>query len=289
MIKDLVEPIEEDMTMKKVIITCSLGVVAVIVAIIFLWPKAERENKDWTVMDYAAMNPSQQESFRDSFDSYEDFEEWQNMQTEIELPWELDNRDPWDYTLEEYEALDPELKQMFTDSFPSIQGFEAWLEANQSTEEPPFPWELNGIAPKNYSMEAYEALNFEEKEAFKATFSSTEEFEAWLEQKNGSGEIQLPWVELGIDPKDYPYEDFEILTIEQRDAFVAAFPSLEEFEAWLAASKPIEDTGNFLDNKPVEEYTWEEFEALSLDEKNAFMESFASDEQFEAWMDEVKP
>lgn len=274
--------------MKKLIIICSLGMV-VILAVMFLWPKPEQENGDWTVMDYNAMTPSQQESFRNSFDSHEDFLEWQSMQTERALPWELENRDPADYSFEEYDALDPELKQLFTDSFLSLQGFEAWLAANQPGEVLLLPWELNGVVPREYTLEDYEALSLREKEAFKATFSSTEAFEAWLSQKTGVDEIIHPWAEQGVDPKDYPYEEFALLTAEQKNAFIAAFPSLEEFEAWLSASKPAEDTGGLQDSKPVEEYTWDEFEALSVDEKNAFIERFPSIEQFEAWMDEVKP
>ncbi len=210
-----------------------------------------------------------------------------DISTEV-LPWEAEGVDPSDYTLEEYEALSHYQKECFTATFASIEEFEAWLESVQPTETP-LPWQTGGIKPENYTIEAYEALSMKQKEAFKDYFSSIEAFEAWLEEKMGMELILCPWESEGVSPESYTYSQYEALSVEQKEAFIATFADLESFENWLYSVEPTESTSEETKGKPIEEYTWEEFNALSTDEKNAFIERFDSVEAFEAWMDEVQP
>lgn len=205
-----------------------------------------------------------------------------------DLPWEIDGKNPEDYTLEEYEALSEYQKECFTASFPSIRKFEDWL-ASVQPQELPYPWEIEGIRPEDYSFQAYEALTMAQKEAFKNSFGSIPAFETWLEANREQEEILRPWETEGISPTEYTYSQFQSLTVEQKEAFIATFSDPEAFETWLSSVEPKDEHESNSPDKPVEEYTWEEFEALSTEEKNAFIEKFASVESFETWMEEVKP
>ena len=87
----------------------------------------------------------------------------------------------------------------------------------------------------------------------------------------------------------YTWTEFEALSVEEKDAFIDMFESAEAFEEWMNRAKqeliekPWENGG-----RPVNEYTWAEFEALSVEQKDAFFDAFDSVEAFENWMEEAK-
>lgn len=99
--------------------------------------------------------------------------------------------------------------------------------------------------------------------------------------------ISVPWDSFGSKkPKDYTWEEFEALTAEQSIAF-QNYLGESGFEAWMQEAQnqitipvPWEEDGA----KQPEDYTWEEFEALTPEQSIAFQNSFDSFEDFDAWM-----
>lgn len=151
-----------------------------------------------------------------------------------------------------------------------------------------------GTSQKEYTWSEFEELSPEEQDAYFDTFSSSEAFEEWMReaQQEEQAQIEKPWENDGKSVSEYTWEEFEALSLELKDAFFEAFESVEDFEAWMnnaqqeepaQIEEPWENGG-----KPVSEYTWAEFEALSLEQKDAFFEAFESVEAFEVWMNSAQ-
>ena len=139
-----------------------------------------------------------------------------------------------------------------------------------------------------YTWAEFEALSVEEKDAFIDMFESADAFEEWMNRAKQE-QIEQPWGNGGKLVNEYTWAEFEALSVEQKDAFVNMFESAEAFEEWMNRVKqeqieqPWENGG-----RPVNEYTWAEFEALSVEQKDAFFDAFESVEAFEKWMEEAK-
>lgn len=91
----------------------------------------------------------------------------------------------------------------------------------------------------------------------------------------------------------YTWEEYQALSLEEQDAFFQKFDSVDAFEAWMDAVKPVDTTALELEwnksGKEPNEYTWEEYQALTAWEQDAFFAWFESENEFTAWMDAVKP
>ena len=96
--------------------------------------------------------------------------------------------------------------------------------------------------------------------------------------------LSLPWEDGSKLPEDYTYEEFEKLTAEQQLAFQKTFESPEDFNSWLlnAEKARVEVPWDNGGKQPVD-YTWEEFEALSDEQKMVFQNSFEDNKDFEEW------
>ena len=100
----------------------------------------------------------------------------------------------------------------------------------------------------------------------------------------------VPWENGGKQPSEYTWEEFQALSGAEQEVFIESFQSAEAFEEWSnnaisAVNKfPWENGG-----KQPSEYTWEEFQALSGVEQEAFVESFSSTDAFEKWENSVMP
>lgn len=168
---------------------------------------------------------------------------------------------------------------------------------------PAMPWEAEGaVQPADYTWADYEALSPQEKEAFFDAFSSVEAFDAWMQaahpEENTEAEpseapVLLPWeAEGAVQPEDYTWADYNALDPQAKEVFFDAFGSVEAFDAWLQANEPQEETQAddmvqlpWLEGgKHPVEYTWEEYEALTPAQKEAFFDAFATVEDFEIWM-----
>lgn len=101
--------------------------------------------------------------------------------------------------------------------------------------------------------------------------------------ETGYLEALMPWEYDGKDPEDYTWDEYENLSTAEQEAFFESFDSVKAFERWMdkvleALELPWENGG-----KQPEDYSWEEYEALSADQQEAFKESFFSDASFRAW------
>lgn len=139
------------------------------------------------------------------------------------------------------------------------------------------------------TWEEFENMTAEEQIAFQNSFPNEAAFDAWFQ----SVQIirpEMPWDNNSKQPDDYTWEEFEALTAEQQIAFQNSFEDWKGFEQWMDRAQYVElvlpwDNGG----KQPEEYTWEEFEALSVELQMAFQESFDSFEAFDSWMQCVAP
>ncbi|MBR5310949.1 MAG: hypothetical protein IKU42_07485 [Oscillospiraceae bacterium] len=190
------------------------------------------------------------------------------------------------YTWEKFEALSPEEQMEFKNSFRNEKAFEKWLDEVQSTDIY-LPWENGGKKPKDYTWEEFEALTAEQQIAFQNSFKKFEKFEKWMEEATEI-KVNLPWENDNKKPEEYTWEEFEALTAEQQMAFQNSFKNFEEFDKWLKKVNPeeikIEENPSVNWTKPINEYTWEEFEAMTSEEQIVFQNSFESFEDFEEWM-----
>lgn len=156
-------------------------------------------------------------------------------------------------------------------------------------EEPTvaIPWEEKGAKqPADYSFEEFNALSQAQKDAFIATFQSTEEFNNWADAAQS---VTLPWEVSGAkQPKDYTFEEFDALSQSQKNAFIAAFQSTEEFNKWADAAQTGDLPWKQPGAKQPKDYTYEEFNQLSDNQKLQFIAEFESREAFEEWMDALQ-
>lgn len=102
--------------------------------------------------------------------------------------------------------------------------------------------------------------------------------------------VQTPWNEGGKPPSEYTWAEYEALSDLQKEAFYESFASAEEFDLWLTAAGGVtvpEETPPELpwekEEKQPQDYTWEEYEGLDPEVKDAFFESFAASDDFDQW------
>jgi hypothetical protein len=107
--------------------------------------------------------------------------------------------------------------------------------------------------------------------------------------KKAQGQMSSnPWEKPGAkQPADYTWEEFEALTGAQQMAF-QDYLGEKGFEEWLnrvqnqTEKNPWEEPGT----KQPQDYTYEEFEALTAAQQMAFQD-YLGEEAFEAWLNRV--
>ncbi len=251
--------------------------------------------------EYQSMNNEQKDQLFDRFDSLEAFEAWkesvQPKETEPDFQWHQSGKQPIEYTWEEYSRLTPEQQEAFFRWFSSVVEFETWKNQAQSaatTATNPV-WSDSLKQPDQYTWKEYQALSPEEQDAFFFWFGSQEAFEAWMNAAKPAETkpSELTWDIPGKDPKEYTWGDYLALSPEKQEAFFQWFGSVEAFEAWMHSVKPVETQPEEKNwdkpGKTPDQYTWEEYQALSPEDQDAFFLWFGSVKTFEDWMDSVKP
>ena len=189
----------------------------------------------------------------------------------------------------------------------------------ESEERPKYPWELGGKQPSEYTWEEYLALSSELKDAFLKNFSDARAYENWRdnalkiyneggdttppdeeweEPTQESPKLDIPWEKSGAkQPSEYTWGEFQVLSPELQMAFQNWFTSVEEFNNWMKRAQggngSIEPEiptypWDMPDTKKPDQYTWEEYEALTSDQQMAFQNWFASIDEFESWMQNVQ-
>ena len=108
-----------------------------------------------------------------------------------------------------------------------------------------------------------------------------------------TAEDVLPWEKGGKQPEEYTWAEYEVLTVPQKEAFFDSFENSGEFDAWLSRvseSEPVSEYEKMpweSGGKQPEEYTWAEYEALTVPQKEAFFDSFESAGAFHEWENRV--
>ena len=254
------------------------------------WEKpGAKQPADYTWEEFAALTSDQQMAFQ-NYLGEAGFEAWlAKVQGELEkYPWEVPGaKQPEDYTWAEYEALTAD-QQMAFQNFLGAAGFEAWMQSVKE-QTAANPWETPGAKqPADYTWEEFEALTEAQQIAFQKYLGEAG-FEAWLNKVQGQEQPAAnPWEVSGAkQPADYTWAEFEDLTAAQQMAF-QNYLGAEGFEAWLnrvqnqTEQNPWEEPGA----KKPEDYTYEEFEALTGAQQIAF-QNYLGEAGFEAWLNRV--
>ena len=262
------------------------------------WDESGKCPDAYTWEEYQRLTGEERDAFVNWFESAAAFEAWlesvkSTESTEAAPEWGKQEKLPSAYAWAEFQALTSEEKDTFFAWFGSLEAFEAWMNSVKPTQptEPTPEWNKPGKLPNEYTWEEYQQLTKEEQDVFFHWFESVADFEAWMEkaQTEAPAEPAPEWNKPGKLPNKYTWEEYQVLTPEEQDAFFHWFGSINAFEAWMDSVKPTEPTESAAGwNKPGKlpnEYTWEEYQALTPEEQDAFFLWFGSVEAFEAWMD----
>lgn len=255
--------------------------------------KKEQPTSDYTWEDFNSMSNEEKDAFYERFETEEDFEKWkdsvQPTETEYDFQWNEPGKAPNEYTWEEYQTLTPEKQEAFYQWFESVTDFEAWMESAKIPEDPTPVWDKSGKTPSEYTLEEYQSLSPEEQDAFYQWFASEDEFMSWLNDAmpEPEEEEEPDWEKT---PQDYTWEEYQSLTPQEQEVFYHWFGSVEEFEVWMNEVKPVETMPESWDKpgKNPDEYTWDEYQALTPEEQDLFYLWFATLDDFEAWMTEAQ-
>jgi hypothetical protein len=241
-----------------------------------------KQPEDYTWEEYTALTEAQKEAFQEYLGA-DSYVEW--MEKALQLgayPWEeTAAKQPGKYTWEDYVALTEDQQAAFQDHLGE-ESMKAWLRKIAD-----IPWdEPKAKQPEDYTLEEYENLEDPQQLAFRV-WLGVEEFEAWLAEAQLPKEAN-PWEKPGAkQPKDYTWEEFAALTVNQQMAF-QNYLGEDGFEAWLDKVQgelekyPWEKPGA----KQPADYTWEEFEALTAGQQMAFQKYLGPD-AFDAWLNRV--
>ena len=257
------------------------------VAVIMPWEEeGAKAPKDYTMEEYESLTAEQQKAFQ-KYLGTAGFTAWLE-QTEAGVnPWDLpDAKQPEDYSWDEYEAMTEAQKKAFMEHLGPY-GLEAWLNKvqNQTAE---YPWgEYGAKQPKDYNLSEYESLTEEQQQVFEDHLG-TVGFQEWLESIQGQ-KITYPWEESGAkQPGDYTWEEYTGLTESLKVAF-QEYLGADSFGAWIKKVFQQDDAPNWdaSGTKKPQDYTWEEFSALSTEQQMAFQNHLGA-EAFEAWLSQAQ-
>ena len=247
------------------------------------WDEAgAKQPEEYSWAEYEALSTAHQIAFQ-HYLGLDDFSTWMASVQREATPWdEAGSKQPADYTWEEFEALTAAHQMLFQYDL-GTEGFDKWLNSVQNPTEAK-PWEKSGAKqPEDYTMKEFERLTAAQQMAFQNVLGE-DGFEKWMNQAQNQGEMN-PWEKSGAkQPADYTLKEFERLTAAQQMAFQNALGA-DGFEEWINQAQnqkeinPWERSGA----KQPEDYTWEEFEALTAAQQMAF-QNYLGSEAFEAWL-----
>ena len=247
------------------------------------WDKpGAKHPQNYTWEEYEALTKAQQKAFRE-FLGTRGFEAWLERVLKETNPWEeAGAKQPMDYTWEEYAALTESQKQAFQE-YLGARGFEDWMQ-NALQGEQKNPWEASGAKqPKDYTWEEFHALHDAQQAAFQEALG-TDGFKAWIMRA-----VDVPWTKPGAkQPEEYTWKEYEDLTEPQQLAFRTHL-GIDGFEEWrIKAQTPVEEIPwEKPGAKQPKDYTWEEFEALTIGQQMAF-QKYLGEAGFEAWLNKVQ-
>ena len=228
----------------------------------------------------------------------------------------VSQKKPEEYTWEEYCALPADEQVLFPDRFESMDAFNAWYSRVNPVQTPPQTTpgtqqtptiDLQGKRPEELTWQEYESLTPDQQAIFPDLFASMDAFYAWM---NKAQNIQTtPAVTTPPQattppastpntgskaPQDYTWEEYNALPLEEQATFPDRFPSMDDFRAWMEkaqqeAENPGLDIEINLNGKRPEDFTWDDYMALTVEQQMIFPDYFDSMDAFNAWYERVEP
>lgn len=207
----------------------------------------------------------------------------------VVVPWEdAESKRPIDYTREEYESLSPAQKEEFKNSFINEEELNNWQEKEEVIIEK-YPWETGGKTPEEYSLSEYEALTIQQKVGFKKYFVTQSRFDEWLLEAKLVAET-YPWEQGGKQPTEYTFKEYLDLNEIQRIKFERTFKDVELFREWYIKAEEVDYFENnpwYSDGRQPSDFTLEEYNLLTENQKETFKKTFSSEASFNAWHENV--
>lgn len=108
-----------------------------------------------------------------------------------------------------------------------------------------------------------------------------------------SVQVKYPWEMWGAkQPWQYTWIEFLALSSAHKEAFIASFGSLDAFNLWMRNAQGGQNNNKLpwevMGAKQPSQYTWAEYEALSVAHKEAFIASFGSTAAFNYWKEKAQ-
>ncbi len=159
---------------------------------------------------------------------------------------------------------------------------------------------LNERNPEDFTWEEYHALTPEEQAVFPDYFDSYDEYIKWYDDVY---EDISKYEEISINddflngkyPEHFTWEEYQALTSEEQAMFPDCFYSLDEYKRWyesvqedISNYEEISINDDFLNGRNPEDFTWEEYEALTTEEQAMFPDYFDSYDEYLQWMETAK-
>ena len=149
------------------------------------------------------------------------------------------------------------------------------------------PWEKpDAKQPSEYTWEEYEELSDIQQQAFQY-YMGSDAFYEWLNQAFFA-DVEIPWKNGEKQPSEYTLSEYEELSEILKIAFRNEFTE-EEYEAWReeaerSAAEQVEMPWEEPGATPPDDYTHEEYLALTPAQQIAFQKCF----DFASWLDRVQ-
>lgn len=205
------------------------------------------------------------------------------------------NQEKKELTWDEFQVMSQEEQMKFIDSFGIGDGFEKWMNSVHPEESEILPWEVDGAKKiVDYTWQEFEALDQINQEIFIDSFGEEFTFDQWLEREQPKDAVanNEAQVDFDRDVNAYSWEEFESMSKEQQEIFINRFEDDDSFNAWLERESkndisklPWQEN----DGKSPEEYTWEDFNALTESQQMAFVDYWDSKSSFEIWLEQNQP
>lgn len=214
---------------------------------------------------------------------------------------------PAGYTWEQYQEMTSEEKLAFQKSFGDMDEYKKWYEDQQASNEDEnvlLRLDLNERNPEDYTWEEYQELTPEEKAVFPDCFKDMNAYNEWYDKNKEDNEDKEEFesdeaedssvsIDLnGKNPKDYTWEEYQKLAPEEKAVFPDCFKDMNAYNEWYEKNKEETVGEDFsvsidLNGRNPEDYTWEQYQALTQDEKAIFPDYFENMEAYKTWYERV--
>lgn len=256
-----------------------------------------KQPKDYTWDEYSALTPEEQSLFYNAFEQSE-FDAWLEKNEPakaIQAPWDVNGaKTPDAYTWEEYNQLTDDQQILFFNWFENEAAFEKWMSGKTTPETVKAPWDQPGSKqPAAYEWWEYQALSTEEQSMFFNSIGGEAAFREWKNRVNPEKPAESIPDETEIVLKsEYTWHEYLALTEQEQTAYFQSFESEAAFNAWMDSVKPDKSEKNpweWPDTKQPEDYTWNEYDKLPVDQQMAFFNYLNAQGKFDAWLAENQP